>query len=467
MNSSFVSQWMLRVADDLGAEVSIALDETPKCFGRGEEQVDIRLLSSQVSRRHAEIWVDSAGQLLLRDLGSTNGTAVNDARVDGTHVVRHGDAIRIARWVFTAHNPEAAAAQVDEVMADAETGLISSMDSIVALDALLDSQGNLRDESELAVPQKTSAQTRPQISAAPVPEAKPVEPSFDPSGQTLAQEAIAPIAPAPAPVAATKPAIKAELKPAPVAAQAAVQAPAKAPAKPQEETLRLALDDATAIATASGLATGLVDDFVDSHAGRSLFSGSQAGLDALEDSRSGTIHHSGARASDLHLVGEGRAPGVSAADLCAVQAFADRQLVVPNPVKRRRLLCEFVVGPTFNRNITAIVAVQEGKIESVCGPAASLPKGELHIEKALVRKAAEEKRAVVAWDAHFADGSSAVAVCCPLSNGEFLYAMTSFETATPAWMALLAQTAFMDRLIRKSWQAIEKIRKPAALSAAA
>ncbi len=438
MNSSFASQWTLRVVDDLGAEVSIAMDETPKCFGRGDEQVDIRLLSSQVSRRHAEIWVDCAGQLLLHDLGSTNGTLVNGVRVDGTHVMRHGDEIQIARWSFTAHNPEAVAALVDAAATHADTGMISSNDSIIALDALLDSQGNLR-ESDLARPQ----------AARPAPQQ---ELSFD-----LPKQQPAPV---PAPAASAKPAVKAELKPAKVAA--------KAPAKVEEDAPRMALDDAAAIAAASGMTTASVDDFVDSHAGRNLFGGSQAGIPALEDSHAGSsAHRPGARASDLHLIGEGRAPGVSAADLCALQAFADRQLVVPNPVKRRRLLCEFAVSPVFNRNIAAVVAVQEGRIEAVCGPAASLIKGELHIEKALVRKAAEEKRAVVAWDAHFADGSSAVAVCCPLSGGEFLYAMTSFENATPAWMALLAQASFMDRLIRKSWQAIEKIRKPAALSAAA
>lgn len=515
MNSSSDSQWLLRVLDDQGVSVDIHLDQVPKCFGRGDERVDIRLLSGQVSRRHAEIWVAADGQLMLRDLKSTNGTVVNGERMAGVRAIHHGDEIQIARWGFQVHGKQAAkrvsvpvpAVSHAHEASDASGATLSSVDSMLAIDAILDSRGNLRNELSQAEVAQAQSLVMPAVQ-------KSAQKSDSVCGQTfMAAKALSSLdvaaeiraamprtAPKPAPQVqavpqvASQPAPQAEAKPAPKPVEAkvvpaapkaeikevkaqhaepqrvapAVQAKPQVAAKPlpaiPEAALHLAAADAAAIATSAGMAISSVGDFLDSHAGSLLFGGSHPGLPALEDSCSGTIvHNPGSRASDLHAVGEGRAPGVSAADLCAVQAFADRQLVVPNALKRRRLLCEFVVGPVFTRNLAAIVAVHGGKIETVCGPATSLPQAALHIEKALVRKAAEEKRAVIAWDAHFAFGTSAVAVCCPLSGGEFLYSMTTFENATPAWMALLAQTAFLDRLIRKSWAAIEKVQRPAAL----
>lgn len=50
-----------------------------------------------VSREHAEIWSDE-GRLYVTDIGSTNGTFVNDSRVgiDEQHELRRGDRVRFA-----------------------------------------------------------------------------------------------------------------------------------------------------------------------------------------------------------------------------------------------------------------------------------------------------------------------------------------------------------------------------------
>jgi DNA-binding SARP family transcriptional activator len=53
----------------------------------------VRLVDSRVSRRHAEIEVDG-GRFVLRDLGSTNGTAVNGERVTEQEL-RHDDLVSI------------------------------------------------------------------------------------------------------------------------------------------------------------------------------------------------------------------------------------------------------------------------------------------------------------------------------------------------------------------------------------
>ena len=46
--------------------------------------------------------------VLGKDLGSTNGTFVNERRVSGTHVLRHGYVLRIGNTVFDVHLTAAA-----------------------------------------------------------------------------------------------------------------------------------------------------------------------------------------------------------------------------------------------------------------------------------------------------------------------------------------------------------------------
>src|SRR4051794_33311081 len=60
--------------------------------GRGVES-DLRLLDQGVSRRHLDIQFDGT-RATVYDLGSTNGTTVNGREV-GSHVLRHGDVIRV------------------------------------------------------------------------------------------------------------------------------------------------------------------------------------------------------------------------------------------------------------------------------------------------------------------------------------------------------------------------------------
>jgi pSer/pThr/pTyr-binding forkhead associated (FHA) protein len=48
-----------------------------------------------ISRRHARVARDPMGQVTIEDLGSANGTFVNDERVRGRHVLTVGDSIRI------------------------------------------------------------------------------------------------------------------------------------------------------------------------------------------------------------------------------------------------------------------------------------------------------------------------------------------------------------------------------------
>src|SRR5262245_20071268 len=55
--------------------------------------------SPTVSREHAELSIADCG-LLLRDLGSTNGTSVNGVRIQQPCTVLHGDLIQFGQIVF-------------------------------------------------------------------------------------------------------------------------------------------------------------------------------------------------------------------------------------------------------------------------------------------------------------------------------------------------------------------------------
>jgi DNA-binding response OmpR family regulator len=70
------------------------LDEQVTAIGRWEGS-DVLLPDREVSRRHAQIRHD-AGQYVLVDLGSKNGTLVNGVRAERATVLQDGDEIQIA-----------------------------------------------------------------------------------------------------------------------------------------------------------------------------------------------------------------------------------------------------------------------------------------------------------------------------------------------------------------------------------
>ncbi|WP_165246486.1 FHA domain-containing protein [Paludisphaera soli] len=75
---------------DVGA---LRLIDGVNSVGRHDDCV-IRIRSSQVSRRHCEIF-EADDHLMVRDLGSSNGTYVNGKRVLGQQPLKLGDVIGI------------------------------------------------------------------------------------------------------------------------------------------------------------------------------------------------------------------------------------------------------------------------------------------------------------------------------------------------------------------------------------
>lgn len=75
-------------------EVVFPLTPGTHLLGRSDEAT-FQIPQSSVSRRHAEVVVDGES-IVVRDLGSHNGTRINGTRVDGSLPLREGDRLEVA-----------------------------------------------------------------------------------------------------------------------------------------------------------------------------------------------------------------------------------------------------------------------------------------------------------------------------------------------------------------------------------
>lgn len=95
-----VAPWLERT-DATGQAELIALEQFPFTVGRNES-CDYQIMSSRVSREHAEILFDGT-QFRVRDLKSTNGTVLNGQKIDEA-ILHDGDLLVIADVEFGFHS---------------------------------------------------------------------------------------------------------------------------------------------------------------------------------------------------------------------------------------------------------------------------------------------------------------------------------------------------------------------------
>jgi predicted component of type VI protein secretion system len=103
--------YVLQVVRGRSASTTLKLADGVTSIGRHDDCL-IRIKSSQVSRRHCEVF-EVADKLTIRDLGSSNGTFVNGKKVSGQQVLKHGDeltvgavTLRVAKLGQPARPPE-------------------------------------------------------------------------------------------------------------------------------------------------------------------------------------------------------------------------------------------------------------------------------------------------------------------------------------------------------------------------
>ena len=106
-------------------------------IGRSEE-CHLRPQSSRVSRRHTMIVVRE-GYVAVRDLGSSNGTYVNDEKIEGEKELKNGDQLKVGPLEFEVqlavqvggkkrpkvHNVQEAAARTVEAAGDEDLDITS------------------------------------------------------------------------------------------------------------------------------------------------------------------------------------------------------------------------------------------------------------------------------------------------------------------------------------------------------
>lgn len=96
IDPSDVSAWLAHEDGQLTGIVGICT------IGRAPSN-HLRLSDASVSRRHAIVHAQDSSQYWLIDLGSRNGTFLNDSRITDPVRVVNGNRIRIARIPFTFH----------------------------------------------------------------------------------------------------------------------------------------------------------------------------------------------------------------------------------------------------------------------------------------------------------------------------------------------------------------------------
>ena len=74
------------------------IDQSPVVVGRSQE-VDLVIVHKSVSREHCRIWREANGYR-IRDLGATNTTRVNEARIASDTVLADGDQITVGESIL-------------------------------------------------------------------------------------------------------------------------------------------------------------------------------------------------------------------------------------------------------------------------------------------------------------------------------------------------------------------------------
>ena len=91
-------QWYLESVADAGKGWIVDIASAPFVIGRAGD-CNLKLIDNRVSRRHSEVRI-SGDVLWIRDLESTNGTFVNQHKIDQAQLLEVNDMISIGKYKF-------------------------------------------------------------------------------------------------------------------------------------------------------------------------------------------------------------------------------------------------------------------------------------------------------------------------------------------------------------------------------
>jgi pSer/pThr/pTyr-binding forkhead associated (FHA) protein len=134
-----------------------ALANPSNTIGRAVE-CDVVIVSKRVSREHARIWHEGR-KWFIDDLGSTNGTFLNDERVLAYTFLRDGDRVTIGEVAFIFHDPDITTRETPfpELEVNVRTGVVRLNRSAISLSPkefsllafLFEHRGNVCSKDEI------------------------------------------------------------------------------------------------------------------------------------------------------------------------------------------------------------------------------------------------------------------------------------------------------------------------------
>lgn len=143
LDTSKTNTWALNALTEALGDLTVTVSESLS-VGRGSDN-DVVLGSKQVSRNHAVLSVLD-GQLYVKDLDSSNGTFINNERIEGnmSSLLQANDTIGFASFNFKV-NTSAADAEMNSqtesltpVMADDAATIIDTKEPVVAAEPIVE-----------------------------------------------------------------------------------------------------------------------------------------------------------------------------------------------------------------------------------------------------------------------------------------------------------------------------------------
>jgi pSer/pThr/pTyr-binding forkhead associated (FHA) protein len=116
-----------------GKQLAVPMKEV--LIGR-DEGCYIRMGSPEISRKHCSLRSTPEG-IQVVDLGSANGTLVNDVRIAGPTILKGGDLLRVGPALFLVDGPKPAQPKLDDDVVDwlndgdSKTDLLSDEDTAI------------------------------------------------------------------------------------------------------------------------------------------------------------------------------------------------------------------------------------------------------------------------------------------------------------------------------------------------